>query len=247
MMGELVASLTHELNQPLGAVLSNLGGLARLLAQGNPDSAMAARAVNNAIEDAKRAGEIVRRVRAMFRGDVTKKTSIGMAELVNEVATLVASEASLRQINVQIQASPALPAILGDRILLQQCLLNLLMNAFEALANVDREQRKVTVQISLTRPEWIEIRIKDTGPGIHPSIAARLFEPFVTTKSNGMGLGLLVTRSIIEEHGGKIVPEPSAEQGTTFTLTLPVASRAPKKSPGRHSRKKPAKERIDAR
>ena len=247
MMGELVASLTHELNQPLGAVLSNLGGLARLLAQGNPDSALASRAVNNAIEDAKRAGEIVRRVRAMFRGDVTKKTSIAMAELVNEVAALVASEASLRQISVQIQASSALPAVLGDRILLQQCLLNLLMNAFEALASVDRAQRKVTVQIALRRLESIEIRINDTGPGIHPSIAARLFEPFVTTKSNGMGLGLLVTRSIIEEHGGKIVPEPGAERGTTFTLTLPVATREKKRSPGRPARKKPAKERVHAR
>jgi signal transduction histidine kinase len=225
MMGELVASLTHELNQPLGAVLSNLGGLARLLSQGNPDPALASRAVNNAIEDAKRAGEIVRRVRAMFKGDRTKKAAIDMGALVREVVGLVGSEIALRKIQMQIEASPSVPPVFGDRILLQQCLLNLLMNAFDALANAESEKRKATIRIALEKPGWIAVSVHDTSPGIHPSVAGRLFEPFVTTKVNGMGLGLLVTRSIVEDHGGKIFAQGNDAGGTTFTFTLPAAQR----------------------
>jgi signal transduction histidine kinase len=225
MMGELVASLTHELNQPLGAVLSNLGGLARLLSQGNPDPALASRAVNNAIEDAKRAGEIVRRVRAMFKGDGTKKAAIDMGALVREVVGLVGSEIAMRKIQMQIEASPSVPPVFGDRILLQQCILNLLMNAFDALANADSEKRKATIRIALEKPGWIAVSVHDTSPGIHPSVAGRLFDPFVTTKVNGMGLGLLVTRSIVEDHGGKIFALGNDAGGTTFTFTLPAAAK----------------------
>ena len=222
MMGELVASLTHELNQPLGAVLSNLGGLARLVSQGNPDPALASRAVNNAIEDAKRAGEIVRRVRAMFKGNGIKRTSIDIAALVREVVGLLGSEAALRKIKIQIRASQSPLAVFGDRVLLQQCVVNLLMNAFDALAAVSSEKRKVTIETAAEKREWIAISVNDGGPGIDPSVAGRLFEPFVTTKSDGMGLGLLVTRSIIEDHGGQVLVTPKPEGGTTFTLTLPA-------------------------
>ncbi len=237
MMGELVASLTHELNQPLGAVLSNLGGLARLLSQGNPDPALASRAVNNAIEDAKRAGEIVRRVRAMFKGDGTKKASIDIVALASEVVRLIGSEIALRKIQVQIEASPSVPRVFGDRILLQQCILNLLMNAFDALAKVESDQRKVSIRIAPEKQGWIAISVHDTGDGIHPSVAGRLFEPFVTTKTNGMGLGLLVTRSIVEDHGGKIFAKPNDEGGTTFTFTLPAAERKRASVSLRNSRK----------
>jgi signal transduction histidine kinase len=225
MMGELVASLTHELNQPLGAVLSNLGGLARLVSQGNPDPALASRAVNNAIEDAKRAGEIVRRVRAMFKGNGTKKAPIDIAALVSEVVGLLASEAALRKIKIEIQAPRSPLTVFGDRILLQQCVLNLLMNAFDALAEVPNDRRKVTIDIVREKLEWIAVSVRDAGQGIHPSVGGRLFEPFVTTKTNGMGLGLLVTRSIVEDHGGKVSVKPNPERGTTFTFTLPVADR----------------------
>ncbi len=237
MMGELVASLTHEINQPLAAVLSNLGGLARLVSQRNPDPALASRAVNNAVEDAKRAGEIVRRVRAMFKGNGTKKASINIGALVSEVVRLVGSEAALRKIQVQIRVAPSLPAVFGDRILVQQCILNLLMNAFDAVANVEGDQRKVTITLELEKPRWIAISMHDFGPGIHPSVAGRLFEPFVTTKTNGMGLGLLVTRSIVENHGGKIFAKPDPQRGTTFTFTLPAAERKRANASPRTSRK----------
>jgi signal transduction histidine kinase len=237
MMGELVASLTHELNQPLGAVLSNLSGLARLVSQGNPDPELASRAVSNAIEDAKRAGEIVRRVRAMFKGNGVKKGSIDISALVSEVVGLLGSEAALRKIRVEIQAPPSSLTIFGDRVLLQQCVVNLLMNAFDASANVEGDNRKVTIEVALEKQGWIAVAVTDRGPGVDPSVKERLFEPFVTTKTHGMGLGLLVTRSIVEDHGGKVALKPSAEGGATFTVTLPTAGRKLSKASPRASRK----------
>jgi C4-dicarboxylate-specific signal transduction histidine kinase len=221
IMGEMVASLAHELNQPLGAILNNLGGLGRLLAQGNKEPALAARAISNAIEDTKRAGEIVRRVRAMFSGAGTNKVAVDLAALVNEVVTLIGSESALRKITVEIEAASPLE-VLGDRVLLQQCVLNLLVNAFDALMDTPELERKVTVVIAPEKPGWIALSVGDNGPGIDPSVAGRVFEPFVTTKSGGMGLGLLVTQSIVEDHGGKIWLMPNAERGTIFTFTLPV-------------------------
>jgi len=221
MMGEMVASLAHELNQPLGAILNNLGGLGRLLAQGNKEPALAARAISNAIEDTKRAGEIVRRVRAMFSGASTNKVAVDLAALVNEVVTLIGSESALRKITVEIEAASPLE-VLGDRVLLQQCVLNLLVNAFDALMDTPELERRVTVGIAPEKPGWIALSVGDNGSGIDPSVAGRVFEPFVTTKSGGMGLGLLVTQSIVEDHGGKIWLMPNAERGTIFTLTLPV-------------------------
>ena len=230
MMGEMVASLAHELNQPLGAILNNLGGLGRLLAQGNKEPALAARAISNAIEDTKRAGEIVRRVRAMFSGASTNKVAVDLAALVNEVVTLIGSESALRKITVEIEAASPLE-VLGDRVLLQQCVLNLLVNAFDALMDTPELERRVTVGIAPEKPGWIALSVGDNGSGIDPSVTGRVFEPFVTTKSGGMGLGLLVTQSIVEDHGGKIWLMPNAERGTTFTFTLPVMEKtnAPRK------------------
>jgi len=223
MMGGLVASLAHELNQPLSAILSNLGGLARLLVRADPDPGTAAQAVENAIEDTRRAGEIVRRVRAVFKGGSSSKTAVDMIALAGEVTRLLGSEAILRKILVQIEARSGTPAVFGDRVLLEQCLLNLLLNAFDAVSEVDEKRRSVVLKIAAAPKDWIEISVHDRGCGIDPSIAGRLFDPFVTTKRQGMGLGLLVTRSIVEEHGGRIWTDSRREGGTTFTFTLPAA------------------------
>jgi signal transduction histidine kinase len=225
MMGELVGSLAHELNQPLGAILSTLGGLARLLSKGNPEPAMALTAVSDAIEDTKRAGEIVRRVRSMFKGDDTRKRPIGIGALVTEVVRLIESEAAVREIAVRTEVSPSTQQVIGDRVQLQQCVLNLLMNAFEAITEARSEQREVTIKVKPLENGWVGTSVCDTGAGVAPAIANRLFEPFVTTKSKGMGLGLLVTRSIVENHGGKIWAAPNPDRGTTFTFTLPLAKR----------------------
>jgi signal transduction histidine kinase len=224
-MSELVASLSHEINQPLGAILSNLGGVARLLTQGNPQPAMALEAVNNAIEDTKRTAEIVRRIRAMFKRHVEHKTSLDIGALVNEVVKLTAGEAAGRKTIVQTHVSPSVQWVIGDSIQIQQCLLNLIMNAFDAISEAKSDPREIVVRIEPERTGWIGVSVCDTGAGINPGVANRLFEPFVTTKREGMGLGLLVTRSIVEGHGGRISARPNADRGTTFTFTLPVAEK----------------------
>lgn len=222
-MGELTASIAHELNQPLAAILSGLGGLARLLSQGNPKPAVTSAAVRNAIEDTKRAGEIVRRLRSMFRGDETHKVAIDISPLAKEVVNLVGSEAASREITVRVVDSPALPRVIGDSIQIQQCVLNLLMNALDATAQNESGPRQVTIKIAPENSGWIGVSVSDTGLGVDPSVANRMFEPFVTTKTRGMGLGLLVTRSIVEGHGGRIWFTPNPGGGSTFTFTLPVA------------------------
>jgi signal transduction histidine kinase len=225
LMSELVASLSHEINQPLGAILSNLGGVARLLTQGNPQPAMALEAVNSAIEDTKRTAEIVRRIRFMFKKDTDHKTAVDIRALVGEVVKLTVGEAAIRNVSVQVQASPSVRRVTGDGIQLQQCILNLIMNAFDAIAEAKSDQRGVTIKVAPEKTGWAAISVSDNGAGIDPAVATRLFEPFVTTKSEGMGLGLLVTRSIVESHGGKIWATPNPDRGTTFTFTLPVAER----------------------
>ncbi len=225
LMSELVASLSHEINQPLGAILSNLGGLARLLMQGNPQPAMALEAVNNAIEDTNRTAEIVRRIRSMFKKHVEHKTAIDIGALVNEVVKLTAGEAAIRKISVQVEVSPSVHRVVGDSIELQQCVLNLLMNAFDAIAGAKSDRRGVTIKVAPKKMGWVGVSVSDSGAGIDPAVANRLFEPFVTTKSEGMGLGLLVTRSIVEGHGGRIWSTPNPDRGATFTFTLPVAER----------------------
>ena len=225
LMSELVASLSHEINQPLGAILSNLGGLARLLTQGNPQPAMALEAVNNAIEDTKRAAEIVRRIRFMFKRQDEHKTATGIGALIGEVVKLTAGEAAVRKISVQIEASPSVHRVIGDQIQLQQCVLNLLMNAFDAIEAAKSDRRAVTIKVAPEKTGWAAVSVCDSGAGIDPTVATRLFEPFVTTKTEGMGLGLLVTRSIVESHGGRIWATPNPEHGTTFTFTLQVADR----------------------
>ena len=225
LMSELVASLSHEINQPLGAILSNLGGLARLLAEGNPKPALALEAVNNAIEDTQRTAEIVRRIRSMFKKHVEHKTAIDIAALVNEVVKLTAGEAAIRKISVQIEASPSVPRVIGDSIELQQCVLNLLMNAFDAIAEAKSDRRGVAIKVAPEKTGWVRVSVSDSGAGIDPAVTKRLFEPFVTTKSEGMGLGLLVTRSIVESHGGRIWSTPNPDRGATFAFTLPVAEK----------------------
>ena len=225
LMSELVASLSHEINQPLGAILSNLGGVARLLAQGNPQPAMALEAINSAIEDTKRTAEIVRRIRFMFKRHVEHKTVVGIGALIGEVVKLTAGEAAARKISVQTQVSPTVQRVIGDTIQLQQCMLNLLMNAFDSIAEAKSDSRGVTIKVAPEKAGWVGVSVSDSGKGIDPAVANRLFEPFVTTKSEGMGLGLLVTRSIVEGHGGRIWFTPNPERGTTFTFTLPVAER----------------------
>jgi signal transduction histidine kinase len=186
---------------------------------------MALEAVNSAIDDTKRTAEIVRRIRSMFKNQVEHKTAISIRALISEVVKLTAGEAAVRKISVQMEVTPSGQRVIGDTIQLQQCMLNLVMNAFDAIADANTDRRGVTVKVAAEKTGWVGVSVCDSGAGIDPAVANRLFEPFVTTKSEGMGLGLLVTRSIVESHGGRIWATPNPDHGTTFTFTLPVAER----------------------
>ncbi len=224
IMAELIGSLAHELNQPLGAIMSNLGGLARLLSRVNTDRALALQAINNAMEDTKRASEIMRRVRSMFKGNQTQKIELDLGDLVNDVVRLVTREAVERDVAIHLDVQRLLPKVTGDHILLQQCILNLLMNALDA-CDGKSDHKRITIGVARENSDAIALTVSDNGPGIDQGVARRLFEPFVTTKANGMGLGLLVTRSIVEQHGGKISCESNPDGGATFSFTLPAANR----------------------
>ena len=224
-MSELVASLAHEINQPLGAILSNLGGVGRLLSRKNAEPAMALAAISNAIEDTKRAAEIIRRIRFMFTRHAPHKTALDIEALAAEVVQLIAGEAASRKIRVQIEVVASVPRIIGDRVELQQCVMNLLINALDATAEIKNHHREVTIKIGAEKTGWIRVSVCDNGVGIDPSVANRLFEPFVTTKSEGMGMGLFVIRSIVQNHGGKIWATANPDRGTTFSFTLPAAQK----------------------
>jgi signal transduction histidine kinase len=221
--GELVGSIAHELSQPLTAILSNLQGLARLLSQDGVQPTIAAKAVKNAIQDAKRAGEIVRRVRAIFKSGLSHKASIDVHSLLKEVVELVRNEAVARGVALRIEDSTSPSRAQADRIQIQQCVMNLLMNALDATSEAASGPREITIRVAAENVEWIEIRVSDMGDGIDPAIRTRVFEPFTTTKARGMGLGLLVTRSIVEGHGGRIWFTANQDRGTTFAFTLPIA------------------------
>jgi two-component system sensor kinase FixL len=161
----------------------------------------------------------------MFKRHVEHKAPIGIGTLIEEVVKLTAGEAKIRKISVQVQVSPLVRRVVGDAILLQQCVLNLLMNAFDAVVEGKSERRSVTIGANPEKNGWVGVSVSDSGGGIDPAVAKRLFEPFVTTKREGMGLGLLVTRSIVENHGGRIWTTKNPDAGATFTFTLPVAEK----------------------
>jgi C4-dicarboxylate-specific signal transduction histidine kinase len=165
----------------------------------------------------------MRRVRSMFRGNQTQRVELDLGDVIDDVVRLVTREAVEREVAVRVDVQRALPKIVGDQILLQQCVLNLLMNALDACVCGKRDQKIVTIAIARDGSSLMSVKIADNGSGIDKSIADRLFEPFVTTKGNGLGLGLLVARSIVEQHGGKISCESNHDGGATFTLTLPIA------------------------
>ena len=190
VMSELVASLSHEINQPLGAILSNLGGVARLLTQGNPQPAMALEAVNSAIEDTKRTAEIVRRIRAMFKNQVEHKAAIGIGGLIGEVVKLTAGEASVRKIAVQIEVSPPGQRVIGDSIQLQQCVLNLVMNAFDAITEASSPRRDVAIKVAPEKIGWVGVSVCDSGGGIDSCRRETPVRAIRYDQDRGDGIGL---------------------------------------------------------
>jgi len=221
-LGELAASVAHELNQPLGAILANAEA-AELFLQQDPPALEDLRAILADIrKDDERAGEVIRRMRALLRKRELERQPLEINSLVEDVLQLVSGDAALRGVALSAVLVPVLPKVAGDRVHLQQVLLNLILNGMDAMAGQPRERRRISVRTRLGADGLVELAVIDSGSGIEPDKLPRLFEPFYTTKANGMGMGLSIARTIIEAHQGRIWAENNAAGGAVFRIALPA-------------------------
>ena len=217
-LGEMASALAHELNQPLSAIANYVKGSVRILDQDQPDAAKVRNALVQAGDQALRAGEIIRRLRDFVSKGESERRVEPLAKLIEEAGALAMIGAKETGVRVTFAISAETPYVLADKVQVQQVLLNLMRNAVEAMQ--ESPQRELTVSSKPGEDDTVLIQVTDTGPGISPEVAARLFQPFVTSKSNGMGVGLSISRTIIEAHGGRIWAESAPGGGTIFSFTL---------------------------
>jgi PAS domain S-box-containing protein len=228
ILGELSGALAHELNQPLTAILSNAQAAQRLLARAPKDVAMVSEILDDIVTDDLRAGEVITRLRALLKKGEASFNPLDLNDVATEVLALARSELIDRHVTVSTRLAPGLPGIRGDRVQLQQVMLNLLLNACEAMGSRTSAERRLTVSTALDGDGLLLASIADRGNGIPPDAADRLFEPFFTTKPHGLGLGLSICRSIIAAHGGRLWADNNPDGGATFTLALPVHNGEPR-------------------
>jgi C4-dicarboxylate-specific signal transduction histidine kinase len=221
-LGELTASITHEVNQPLGAVLTNAEACLRWLDRATPDLDAVRRSVEWIIDDGKRASEVIRRVRALAKKTEIEKVPLDVNDVVREVVALVQRELASHRVSLRMELAPALPLILGDRVQLQQVMINLVMNGIEAMQSVTDRPRELVIRSRRDETRRLLVSVTDGGVGIAKEDAERLFDAFFTTKPSGMGMGLSICRSIVEGHGGRLSVSGNEGPGATFQFTLPV-------------------------
>ena len=220
-LGEMTASIAHEVNQPLGAVVNNASACLRWLAGQSPNLEEARKSAALIIADGHRASEIISRIRALAKKAPPQKDWLDINETILEVIALARSEAQGNRIALQTQLSDDVPLILGDRIQLQQVILNLIINAIEAMSGVGEGPRELQVSSGKDDSQGALVAVRDSGPGLDPKSLDRLFTAFFTTKPKGMGMGLDISRSIIEAHGGRLWATANQLRGATFRFTLP--------------------------
>jgi len=221
-LGELTASIAHEVNQPLAAAVANAEACLRWLDRDTPDLAAARRSVEWAIDDSRRASEVIRRVRALTKKSDIEKVPLDVNDVVRETIGLVQREVFSQQVSLRTELAPALPAILGDRVQLQQVIINLVMNGIEAMQSVTGRPRELLIRSRHDEKQLVLVSVTDCGVGISAENADRLFNAFFTTKSSGMGMGLSICRSIMEAHGGRLWATANMPHGATFQFTLPA-------------------------
>ena len=220
-LGEMASALAHELNQPLSAIANYLKGSRMLLTRPEVPHERVADAVERAANEALRAGDIIRRLRDFVARGETERSVESLPKLVEEASALALVGAKEHGIRVQYEFSPEVDLVLADKVQIQQVVLNLVRNAVDALAESASPQRQLLVKIEPAGEGMTCITVADTGPGISPEIAQQLFQPFITTKREGMGVGLSISRTIVEAHGGRIWAEPREGGGALFGFTLP--------------------------
>jgi signal transduction histidine kinase len=221
-MGQLTASITHEVNQPLAAMRNNLTAALNFSDRTPPDLMEVREALACAVKEIDRASTVVGRIRALMQKEPTRRDSVNVNEAVCEVMELTYGEALKNGVSVRTQLADGLPLIQGDRVQLQQVILNLILNAVQALGAVTNDTREVRITTSQTDPNEVCLGVQDTGPGLSAETLPRLFEPFYTTKPGGMGMGLAICRSIIEAHGGRLWATRCETQGALFQFAIPA-------------------------
>jgi two-component system, LuxR family, sensor kinase FixL len=220
-MGELAASLAHELNQPLTAILSNAQAAQRFLATEPPDLEEVREILKDIVQDDSRASEVIRRMRALVKKEEVAFVPLDLAEVIRDVVLLVRGDAILLNVDLDLEL-PNLPTVQGDRVQLQQVVLNLLLNAFDAMKDCPVNERRVVLQAEQDGGCMAKVAVRDRGPGLRGDKLDKIFQPFYTTKRDGLGMGLSISRSIIEAHSGRLWAENNPDRGATFYFTLPV-------------------------
>ena len=220
-IGELAASIAHEVNQPLAAVVANADACVAWLGHERPNLVEARAAAERSAQGATRASEVIGRIRSLINKTAPERSRLQINEIIEEVVALADRQAIENSVSIVVELKSDLPPIFGDRIQLQQVILNLMMNGIEAMTGVDHRPRRVLIRSQMRDDDQVCISVQDCGIGVSTEVMARLFEPFFTTRSQGIGMGLPISRSIIEAHGGRLWAESTANQGSVFQFTLP--------------------------
>jgi C4-dicarboxylate-specific signal transduction histidine kinase len=223
-LGELMASIAHEVNQPLAAVLTNAQACLRWLALDPPRPDEARAAVERIVRDSNRASEVIQRIRALVKKSEPQMVALDINDVIREAISLEQREMLNRRVSLRTELASALPPVLGDRVQLQQVVINLVMNALEAMAPVTDRPRDMLIRSQRDDSNEVLVAVTDSGMGIDSENAQRLFNAFFTTKPTGMGMGLSISRSIIAAHGGRLWVSPNADHGATFQFALPSSS-----------------------
>ncbi len=223
-MGEMAASIAHEVNQPLSAIVLNGKACLRWLSRESPDLGEACAAVERIIGDATRAGDVIARVRGLTRKAATQKARLDLNETIEQVVVLARAELHKHGVALRMELRRDLAPVLGDRVQLQQVLLNLFLNAIEAMTAAAGRPRELVVATADHDATQALVSVRDTGAGLDPQLRDRVFDAFYTTKPGGMGMGLPICRSIVQDHGGRLWAEANDGPGATFRFTVPKAS-----------------------
>lgn len=220
-IGELTASIAHEVNQPLAAVVANADACVAWLSREHPDLVEARAAADRATQGATRASEVIARIRSLISKATPEKSRLEINCVIEQTVALAEGQASRNEVVIDCKLSPDVPPVLGDTIQLQQVILNLLMNGIEAMVSVTDRPRILVIRSESQSRGQIRVSVQDSGVGVSADVMGRLFEPFFTTRAKGMGMGLPISRSIIEAHGGRLWAESNGSGGAIFQFTLP--------------------------
>jgi C4-dicarboxylate-specific signal transduction histidine kinase len=222
VLGELAASLAHEILQPIGAARNNAGAGMRFLDMSPPDLVEVKDALSCVVSDTDRAKAIIDRMRDQIKKAPARREPVDLNEAIHEVVAMVRNEADKNRVSIRTRLMDGLVSVRADRVQLQQVVMNLLLNAMEAMSSVEARERELSISTRRDPAGQVLVAVQDTGRGINPENVERVFAPFYTTKAGGIGMGLSICRSIVAAHGGRLWAEPNQPRGATFQFTLPA-------------------------